>query len=200
MPDGNRNGARGPILAIDPGSDRSAWVVLSEKGVPIDFGIWKNETLESRISRRHPYFADCRSMAIELIRTRGMAMPQEAIDTAVWVGRFISAWRSWPPDDWHGVDRMKVKVTICGNARAKDANIRQALIDRFGGKRKAVGGVKCPKCKGKGWFGPGRPTCPECEGRGWEAYPGPLHGIAKDEWQALAVGLTVIDSEGKSDE
>ena len=35
--------------------------------------------------------------------------------------------------------RQEVKLHLCNSARAKDANIRQALIDRFGGKDKAIG-------------------------------------------------------------
>jgi hypothetical protein len=54
---------------------------------------------------------------------------------------------------------------LCGNARAKDANVRQALLDLYGdGTRQTACGVK--------------------------SKPGPLYGIKKDEWAALAVGLT----------
>ncbi|HET6477318.1 MAG TPA: hypothetical protein VFH93_14740 [Thermoleophilia bacterium] len=44
----------------------------------------------------------------------------------------------------------------------KDANIRQALLDRFGG--------------------------PAAVGR--KAAPGPLYGIARDVWSALAIAVT----------
>jgi hypothetical protein len=53
---------------------------------------------------------------------------------------------------------------LCEFVRANDANIRAALIDRFGpGKDKAVGR---------------------------KATPGPLFGLKGDEWSALAIALT----------
>jgi hypothetical protein len=64
------------------------------------------------------------------------------------------------------VKRMKVKMHLCGNSRAKDGNIRQALIDRLGapGKKKA---------------------------------PGPTFGVVADQWQALALAVTVWDERAK---
>jgi hypothetical protein len=47
--------------------------------------------------------------------------------------------------------------------KAKDANIRQALIDIYGGNDKAIGNKKTP---------------------------GPLYGIKGDLWAALAVAVT----------
>jgi len=58
--------------------------------------------------------------------------------------------------------RRAVKLALCGDSRAKDANIRQALIDRFGGSA-AIG----------------RKTA-----------PGPLYGISRDVWSALAIAVT----------
>jgi len=60
---------------------------------------------------------------------------------------------------------MAVKMHLCGQARAKDANIRQALIDRFGGAA-AIGR---------------------------KAAPGPLYGISGDVWQALGLAVTWWD-------
>jgi hypothetical protein len=55
-----------------------------------------------------------------------------------------------------------VKLALCGDSRAKDANIRQALIDHFGGSA-AIGR---------------------------KAAPGPLSGISRDVWSALAIAIT----------
>jgi hypothetical protein len=75
-----------------------------------------------------------------------------------------------------------------------DSVIRQRLIDKYGGKDKAIGGVRCPNCKGKGWSGSGRPVCDVCQGEKWKHPPGPLHGITADVWQALAVAVTFSES------
>lgn len=102
-------------------------------------------------------------LAIEMVASYGMAVGVEVFETCLWIGRFIQA--SGRP--WHQVYRKDVKLHLCGFTTAKDANIRQALIDRFGpGKEKAVG---------------------------YKKTPGPLYGITADLWQALAVGVTFSD-------
>jgi hypothetical protein len=65
-----------------------------------------------------------------------MAVGKEVFDTCVWVGRFLEHWRVTKPSPIEAnvelIYRREVKLHICGNPRAKDANIRQALIDKFG--------------------------------------------------------------------
>lgn len=81
------------------------------------------------------------------------------------------------------------KIHLCGRATAKDSHVRQALIDRWGGDLKAIGGKRCLTCKGKGWRGRGRPPCDACRGEGWEVRPGPLYGVSNHAWSALAAGV-----------
>ena len=119
-----------------------------------------------------------------------------------WVGRFRQA---------HGgeatyISRLTIKLHLTGSPRAKDANIRIALIDRFGGEAVAIGGKKCQTCKGKGWDGRDRLGCMDCqtldetvgtvgiyEPSGYETPPGPLHGIAAHVWSALSVAVVYND-------
>jgi hypothetical protein len=62
-------------------------------------------------------------------------------DTVLWIGRFIEAWHG----GYRLICRRQVKLHLCESARANDANIRAALIDRFGpGKDKAVGSKGTP--------------------------------------------------------
>ncbi len=69
--------------------------------------------------------------------------------------------------------RREVKLHLCGTARAKDNNIRAALLDRFGGSRSvAVGTAK---------------------------HPGPLYGIRSHEWAALALAVTFWDQHEGGD-
>lgn len=172
------------LLAIDPGNTESAYVVLRD-GVPVLFKTVDNETMLRFIPGvYHDH------LAIEMIASYGMAVGREVFETCVWIGRFIGA-TALPHTQ---VYRKDVKLHLCGSPRAKDPNVRQALIDRFGGESEAIGGVKCPFCKGKGWAGRGRKTCPECCGGTWKRPPGPLHGMSGDCWAALAVGITYLET------
>ena len=85
--------------------------------------------------RSHPDIA----LAIEMIASYGMAVGREVFETCVWIGRFKQAYPD--PDAVKLVYRKDVKLHLCGSARAKDANIRQALIDKLGpvGTKKAPG-------------------------------------------------------------
>lgn len=175
------------VLAIDPGPQKSAWVILDGVNV-VDFNIEDNDSISFRKTDH---------LAIEMIASYGMAVGAEVFETCVWIGRFIEMLH----DRGHTkIYRKDVCLNLCGSVRAKDSNVRQALIDRYGGQSTAIGGVKCRKCKGKGWFGAGRPVCADCNGRTWENPPGPLHGITADVWQALGVGVTFQDSFGPTGE
>jgi hypothetical protein len=152
------------VLAIDPGNEASAYV-LFEDGKPDDFGKLPN----SEILDMLPDWRDCvyspisgATVAIEMIASYGMPVGREVFETCVWIGRFIEAWSALHTL----VYRKDVKLHLCGQARAKDGNVRQALIDRYGGKDKAIGTKKAP---------------------------GPLKGVSADVWQALAVAVTWSD-------
>src|SRR3546814_7548008 len=59
-----------------------------------------------------------------------MPMGEDSIETVIWTGRFVQAWRD--PASVRMVKRREVKSHLCGSARAKDPNVRQALIDQVG--------------------------------------------------------------------
>lgn len=67
---------------------------------------------------------------------------ETTFETCVWIGRFIERCYSVGNVPTK-IYRKDVKMNLCHTMRAKDSNIRQALIDRFG-----VVGVKA----NKGWF------------------------------------------------
>jgi hypothetical protein len=82
-------------------------------------------------------------IAIEMIASYGMAVGADVFQTCVEIGRFVEV----AGEHVSLVFRRDVKMHLCGSARAKDANIRQALLDRLGpvGTKKAPGplyGVK----------------------------------------------------------
>jgi len=120
------------ILAIDPGTLESGWVVLRGRRV-IDSGINKNHDLLPVIA------AWDEALAIEMIASYGMPVGREVFETCVWIGRFVQAYRYSALAQL--VYRKDVKTHLCGTSQAKDPHIRQALIDLIGpqGVKKAPG-------------------------------------------------------------
>lgn len=146
------------VLAIDPGPELSAFVVWDGRTVS-EFGKWPNQRLLEWIILR----VDIRHMCIEKIASYGMAVGAEVFETCYWSGRFAQAFTGGTVDR---IARIPIKMHLCHNPRANDASIRQAIIDRFGGKDVAIGR---------------------------KANPGPLFGVKADTWAALAVALTWLD-------
>lgn len=121
------------LLAIDPGNELSAYVVWDGERIH-DKGKVPNDYMLARLTMFqviNPDFGEC---AIEQIAHYGTGMPagRTVFDTCIWIGRFMQAWDDFPNGDPRLIERRKVKMHLCGNARAKDGNIRQALIDRYG--------------------------------------------------------------------
>lgn len=156
------------ILAIDPGPELSAWLLYNaDEQRVMRFGIIDNEELLRICKEYHSLRIQGEpypeSLAIEMVACYGMPVGKDVFETCVWIGRFVQAWSG----NYELVYRKDVKLYLCNSMRAKDSHIRQALIDRFGGsKRKAIG---------------------------LKATPGPLYGIKKDLWSALAVAITFAD-------
>ena len=154
------------ILGLDPGYERSA-VVAFDGFTVLDCGINPNLDMLDylEIERdRGP-----RQLVVEQIESFGMAVGKEVFETVFWTGRFVQAWM---PKSFARVPRRLVKQHLCHTARATDANIRQALIDRFGGTDTAIGKKKTP---------------------------GPLYGVRSHCWAALAVAVTWYDQHGQED-
>lgn len=148
------------ILAIDPGTTESGWVLYDSARV-IESGVSPNAQMLPKIWHHGGL------IAIEMIASYGMAVGHEVFETCVWIGRFVQASRN--PDAVKLVYRRDVNLHLCGTSKAKDANVRQAVIDLF----PRTGGGKTPQI-------------------GTKAQPGPLYGVTSHAWLALAVALTSI--------
>lgn len=164
------------LLAIDPGSTKSAWLLFdTEIGRPTLHGIVDNDELLARLRPDgRVMFGYPTRVVIETIEPRyGLRMGWETLDTARFIGRLQEAAQ---PYDVQFLKRSEVLKHLGvvtsprkGERRVSaDSGIRQALTDRFGGSA-AVGR---------------------------KAEPGPLYGIAKDVWSALAIAVTAHDQEG----
>lgn len=123
------------ILAIDPGPELSAFVVWND-GV-LDSGTVENGVLRAFFSSRLEVMKS-ELLAIEMVACYGMPVGKEVFETCVWIGRFIERWGAPRSQK---VYRKDVKMHLCHSMKAKDGNIRQALIDKHGpvGTKKAPG-------------------------------------------------------------
>lgn len=123
-------------LAIDPGTTESGWCVFGS-GKVTSSGVMQNAELLDWIGG-DPDLHDV-ALAIEMIASYGMAVGREVFETCVWIGRFQQAWHT--PEAVRMVYRRDVKLHLCGSPRAKDPNIRQALLDLIGpqGTKKSPG-------------------------------------------------------------
>ena len=129
------------ILAIDPGNIESAYCIIEKETYkPIEFGKIDNQQLLRQIG----LFKNIDCIVIEKVASYGMAVGKEVFDTCEWYGRFIQKYCDTNNSQTiEYVFRKEVKINLCNSMKAKDSNIRQSLIDRFG-----VVGIK----KNPGWF------------------------------------------------
>ena len=166
------------ILAIDPGNEYSAYVeYYKETGKLGEFGKEKNDYV---LGRMWKFLQECDCMAIEMPACYGMAVGKTVFDTCRWVGIFQHAFHGDTGKPAFLVYRKAVNkidsidsvcMHICKNNRAKDSNVRQAIIDRY----PATGGGKTPQI-------------------GTKAQPGPLYGVSKDVWAAMGVAITFAET------
>lgn len=159
------------VLGVDPGWQKSAIVVFNGESV-LAHDIMENQALLDKIQDAHhgttKFGLNVLDVLVcEQISMGGMVAGVEIFETCYWTGRFIQAWSPFRSDR---IKRTSVKKHICGQMRANDSNIRQALIDRFG------------------------PSIEQAIGK--KAKPGPLFGIKSHEWAALAVAVTWYDEQG----
>ena len=130
------------LLGIDPGTTQSGWAVL-DAGRVKESGVSPNAHLLERLRVVGGYIKAGlhapMTLAVERFEARGMPIGDESVETLLWTGRFIQAWHD--PEAVIRVKRSAVKLHLCGSNRAKDANVRQALIDKLGppGTKKAPG-------------------------------------------------------------
>jgi hypothetical protein len=148
------------ILAIDPGTTHSGWVLI-RNGNPFAYSAAMENTEVLTMLRANQLIP----VAIEMIASYGMPVGAEVFDTCVWIGRMTEAAGNGRVRQ---VFRKDVKLHLCGTPRAKDPHVRQALIDKWGGKALAVGTVKTQ---------------------------GPLYGIKSHAWAALGVAVTALETK-----
>lgn len=148
------------VIGLDPGPEKSAVVVWDGSAVyqSMIYHLGNESILDwlKGPNRTWP-------LVIEKVASFGMPVGAEVFETVYWSGRFAEAYGA---KNVHRLTRIQIKNHLCHSSRAKDGNIRQAIIDRCGGKDNALGR---------------------------KASPGVLYGVSGDGWSALAVAMTFWD-------
>jgi hypothetical protein len=164
------------ILSLDPGTFETGWCKYNPDTHKVEaMGIDRNEAVLSLLYTQGGHDTD---LVLEMVGHYGTGMPvgKEVFHTCLWIGRFIEAWgHLWGDPATQGfacneaslILRKTITTQICGVAKAKASNIRQALLDRF----PATGGGKTPQV-------------------GTKKQHGPLYGVKSHIWSALAVAIT----------
>ena len=118
------------ILAIDPGPVIQSFVIFDGKRVVSSGNVSVDELCV--ILRENPGLLS----ACEYIDCMGMAVGSETFSTVFNCGRLYAA-----ATIMRLIPRRDVKLHLCGTCRAKDTNVRRALIDKVGvvGTKKAPG-------------------------------------------------------------
>lgn len=115
------------ILAIDPGTAESGLVLFdSDTRAVSAAGVTVNDEVLEWIRAVQPGTR----VVCEMIASYGMPVGREVFETCVWIGRMQQV--APEPDTFGLIYRQEVKLHLCGSPRAKDAHIRQALIDLLG--------------------------------------------------------------------
>ena len=163
------------ILALDPGSSETGWVLMEDDGAVLAHGKDANQQLlewyRCTLVNDDEALEAGDLVVLEFMSPRGMATSEHEFDALWWAGRLTEALDETGLVRIERVSREEVKFVLlrARNVKGADAAIRTVLIDRYaagGGKGSAVG---------------------------TKAQPGPLYGIKADEWAALAVACAWRD-------
>lgn len=154
------------ILAIDPGNTESAYVLVEDDlSRVVEKGKVENFELVDIILRIKDEHSSLEHIAIEMIASYGMAVGKTVFETCVWIGRFIQLIRIEFGVEADLIYRSEEKMCLCHSMKAKDSNIRQALVDIYA------------------------PNTPN-GGKGTKKSPGYFYGFKSDIYSALAVAHT----------
>lgn len=118
------------ILAVDPGTHESAVLFWTNEHVALP-RIMPNQELRDWLADFDKEDYNETVLAVEMIASYGMSVGAEVFETCVFIGRLQEIWLS-KGRPFHLIYRREVKMELCGTMKAKDANIRQRLIDLYG--------------------------------------------------------------------
>ena len=157
-------------IGIDPGLEQSGFTALFPNR-PKHTGVYKNSKI---LDVCETVVVECDQkrlgvrVGIEMIACYGMPVGREVFETCLWIGKFVARFPKCAGSvEIRKVYRAQVKHYLCNTTKAKDSNVRQALIDLYpptgGGAVRQIG---------------------------TKAKPGPLYGFKSHAWAALGVAKT----------
>lgn len=131
------------IFAIDPSNILSSYIIWNGKDI-----LGKSDNIILNLKKFKHRFPnpiiqtaindlmcevgyDGFEVVIEDLQCFGMPVGKSVFETAKWIGRFQEYCDILGIKN-HTVYRTDIKMHHCNSTRAKDSNIRQVLIDRFG--------------------------------------------------------------------
>jgi len=114
------------VIGIDPGPIRHA-VVAYDSFIVLKAECKTGELIETLKMFRSVHGVD--EIACEMIGCYGMPVGREIFQTVMQIGAIAYEFPAV-----RLIPRIDIKIHLCNSARAKDGNVRQALIDRVGPK------------------------------------------------------------------
>lgn len=158
------------ILSIDPANVFTAYTLIEENYVPIEFEKTENELFVKKIKEKT--FNNVRKVIIENISSYGNIAGKTTYETCVFIGRLYQLF-----SDIVGKEnvelryRHKIKKGFNLGKNGNDKGVREYLVNRFAKSSKNYG-------------------------KGNKKSPDFFYGFADDIWQAYAVGVSFLDEEG----
>jgi len=147
------------MIAIDPGTYESAYLMMVAGQIQC-FDIIENDDLLCILDQ-----LEKSAVVVESIESYGMPVGKDVFLTAEFIGEVKQVCKTIG-HSFEKMPRRKVKMELCNSAAAKDGNVRQAIIDLY----EPTGGGKMPQI-------------------GVKKDPGPLYGVTKHVWSALAIAI-----------
>lgn len=158
------------VFAIDPGNEQSAWCIMNDQYELVEFGKDSNNLVMKKLKDKLDIYIEfvpyIDYVVLERVASYGMPVGREVFETCEWIGRYAQEAEKITFVDY--IYRRDEKLYLCFDSKAKDSNIRAALIERF-----AKHDFK--------------------NGRGTKANPDYFYGVKADIWAAIAVAVTYLD-------
>lgn len=119
------------VIGVDPANIQSAFAVYDGEKI-VEHGLVENGAFFGNILDAFIH-NEVSMVYIEDIQSYGMAVGESVFSTCKYIGRLqlLCEQNNVP---YEMVKRSDIKLHHCNTTRAKDSNIRAALIERFGGK------------------------------------------------------------------
>ena len=114
------------LVSLDPGPTATGVCCFDGFYKLLACGHLPNDSVERLIERVDPCITVC-----EDIVGFGMSVGKSTFDTAKQIGRFWILSELYSRE-WHLINRRDIKLLCCGDAKAKDKDIRAAMIASWG--------------------------------------------------------------------